>query len=217
VACGIGVLEATLRLRTRIFVLTLMALPTLYVAYRVSGWSGEDVVQIVTETISAERAESIAYRLRNENLLVEKALQRPAFGWGRWGRFFVTDRAGRPVSVPDGMWVIRLGSTGLVGLAALGLFIALPVLALLRRVPPRAWKDPRVAPAAAAAVVLLLWGVDDVLNSFLNPVFMLVAGALTGLCHGSAELAARRPVGAGGGPGLPRAAPWRPTPGAAPP
>jgi hypothetical protein len=68
---------------------------------------------------SEERAGSLAFRIKNENMLVQKALQQPLFGWGGWKRSFICAKTtGETVSVPDGLWIIAFGQNGLFGLTA---------------------------------------------------------------------------------------------------
>jgi len=183
-AMGIGVLEASRWIRSSALTLALLLVPPTYCAARVAGWGGAELVGLTARVVNEERAQSLAFRIRNENLLMEKAMQRPVLGWGRWGRFFVYDEEGRDISIPDGLWIINLGSAGVLGLASLSLLLALPVILLLRRFPARHWGNPRLAPAAALAAAVMLWVVDEVLNAFASPVFVVMAGALASFALG---------------------------------
>lgn len=178
---GIVSLEATRQLRTRVLILALLLAPSVYCSARLLGWRPTPLVDLASTIISLERADSFLFRVRNEDLLIAKALERPLLGWGRWGRGLVYDESGRNISVPDGLWVLVLGSSGLVGLLAFALTYALPVATFLRRFPARAWSHPLVAPAAALAVVVLLWMADCVPNAMMNPLFTVMAGGLMGL------------------------------------
>jgi hypothetical protein len=173
---GLGALEGTHRLRTPVLVLALAITPAAYCAARLSGWDAEKVIGLAG-TIAEERAASIRYRVQNEHELIQKAMIRPWLGWGRFGRSFIYDEGGGMTTV-DSMWIIALGVGGLVALIAIGAVLALPALLLVRAYPARHWGDPRLAPAAALAVLLLLWAVDDLLNLMMSPVFPTIAGAL---------------------------------------
>lgn len=173
---GLGALEATRRLRTPALILVLALAPAAYCAARISGWDAEGLIDL-SERIAEERAASVRYRVQNEHDLIHKAMLRPWLGWGRFGRSFVYDEGGR-MSAVDSMWIITLGVGGLASLVATGLVLALPALLLLRRYPARHWGHPRLAPAAALAVLVLLWAVDDLLNSMMSPVYPAIAGAL---------------------------------------
>jgi len=178
---GLIALGLTRRLQVAVLVLSLALVPAAYATARVSGWSAESVVQLVRTTINPDRAQSVDFRLWNEKLLINKALERPALGWGRWGRGRVYDEDGRDISTTDGLWILALSTGGLTSLAALLLMLALPVLLLWRTVPIRFWSSPRFAASAALGVWLLLFAIDALANAMLTPVFPLVAGGLTSL------------------------------------
>jgi hypothetical protein len=187
---GIIALECTRRLRSSVLVVTLLATPFVYCGARLSGWTGENVVELASKTFGEDRAESIRFRLYNEDMLSARALQQPWVGWGGWGRARVYDEEGDDRTITDGMWIITLGNTGFIGLAALLLTLALPVAALLFRFRARHWPDPRLAAAAALAVSLSLWAIDDISNAMLVPLYPASAGALV-----SFVLLARRAPG----------------------
>ena len=92
----------------------LLCVAPIYYAVRISDiWSGQSAVELARSLLNDERAQSLEFRLDNEDLLIAKALQRPIFGWGGWGRNFVYDESEhRRVTVVDGMWIIALGSYG---------------------------------------------------------------------------------------------------------
>lgn len=165
--------------RSAVLLALLLFLPPIYIGVRASGtWTGEDFVAWLGETVSQERAESLSFRLKNENLLVDKALERPAFGWGGWGRSRVYDIWGNDISVTDGGWIIALGERGWFGLAAWVIAMLLPTARFLRDVPPRLWSHPQVAPLAAMAVVFALSTCNNLLNVDTDPVYLLGMGAL---------------------------------------
>ena len=73
------------------------------------------------------------FRFMNEDLLAAKAMQRPVFGWGGWGRSRVfSEETGEDLTVTDGLWIIILGSSGFFGLITLMSMLLLPAI-LLRR------------------------------------------------------------------------------------
>ena len=120
-------------------------------------------------------------RLNAENLLTDKALQKPAFGFGRWKRNRVYDEKGKDVAVTDGMWVIVLGQAGFTGLVAVTTAILLPAVLFWWRCPPKWWMHPMAASGAAFAVLLPLHMVDNLWNAMLNPVYVLIIGGVMAL------------------------------------
>jgi hypothetical protein len=180
-AVGVAVLEGTRRLKTPVLVVVLALLPAAYCTARIAGWDAEPVVTFIREKIEVDRADSFKARIDSERQMIGKAMNQPWFGWGRFGRAFVYSDDMESLTVPDSLWIIAFGFTGFVGLVAVGALLALPPLALLKVLPARHWADPRLAPAAALAVSLLLWAVDDIVNFMMAPVFPMMAGALTSL------------------------------------
>jgi len=154
-----------------------------YVTLRASQtWTGENLVQFAQKTFGEDRAASLEHRLQAENLLTQKALEQPYFGWGRWNRNRVIDPdTGKDLAVTDGLWVIVLGTTGWVGLTAIMLVILLPAVLYWRRCPPRWWLHPMAASGAAFAVLLPLHMIDNLWNAMLNPIYVLLIGAMMGL------------------------------------
>ncbi|MEQ9692720.1 hypothetical protein [Shimia sp. SDUM112013] len=145
--------------------------------------------------VSAERAQSLAFRFENENGLLQRAELKPVFGWGSWGRNQERDAfTGEIESVTDGRWIIALGMYGWVGfLAEFGL-LSLPIFMIWRQqVRPRAnkvdrrhntssrWTQFEISPyAGAIALVLAINLVDLLPNATLTPLTWLLAGALLG-------------------------------------
>lgn len=122
------------------------------------------------------RAASLRFRLMNEDMLLDKANQRPVFGWGTWGRNRVFDEGGQDLSVTDGHWVILIGSRGWIGyLAEFGMLL-MPVIYLGLR-----WKHLALTPATAGLSLALIANMIDLIpNATLTPVTWLMAGALAG-------------------------------------
>jgi hypothetical protein len=177
--------------------IALTMIPILYMAVRGAGqWEGAMVVEWA-ESINPDRARSLQGRMAAENLLVARALGRPLLGWGGYGRNRVLDENGEDIAVTDGYWVIALGVTGLVGLLAFTACMLLPVWRFVRDWPPWTWRTPLVAPAYVVAMILPLFLIDCLLNAFVNPAWLLIAGGLSGLPayaeHRRRLLMARRP------------------------
>ena len=176
-----------------------------YVGLRASSlWSGQDLVDAARVLFSDSRARSLQVRLDAENLLTEKALKKPAFGWGRWNRNRVIDERGKDQAVTDGMWVIVLGQAGFTGLAAITTTILLPALLFWRRCPTRWWMHPMAAAGAAFAVLLPLHMVDNLWNAMLNPIYVLVIGGLMALGSTAARSAQTQPAAYPAVPNVPR-------------
>jgi hypothetical protein len=180
-ALGMTALLVVKHFRSPTLLYALIAAAPLYMAARSAGrWSGEVLVNAAA-MIHPKRAESLEFRLYNEDMLVDKAMEQPVWGWGRWGRARVYREDGKDISVTDGLWIIALGNTGLVGLTASTAVLLLPVMVFLRRYPVRIWLHPAVAPAGALAVLLVLYCIDNLFNAMVNPIYSVAAGGLVGL------------------------------------
>jgi hypothetical protein len=168
--------------RSRIVIYCLMVAAPLYIYGRVgAGWSGEPIANLAG-MIHHERAESLQFRLDNEDLLVAKAMQKPIYGWGRWGRARVYRlEDGKDLTITDGMWIIMMGNTGLVGLCSMTACLLLPTLVFAIRCPVRIWMHPAIAAAAALSMLPLLFMVDNLFNAMLDPIYLLACGGITRL------------------------------------
>lgn len=93
----------------------------------------------------------------------------------------IKDADGRITSIPDGLWVIALGTSGLVGLAALFGAMLLPTLALIHRYPAKTWTHPAMAAPAALAVFTATYAIDCLMNAMQNPIYIVCLGGLASL------------------------------------
>jgi hypothetical protein len=194
-SAGLTALYVATRTPSRWPIIALIAVAPVYMSVRATGiWDGNNLVSLITTVAGEDRAESLQTRFTNEDLLTQRAFEKPLFGWAGWGRSRVYDRHGKDISITDGQWVIALGKNGMVGLIAFTATLLMPVWLTLKRFPIRHWAHPKAAPAAALAAVLLVYMIDNLLNAMINPVFMLAAGALAGQGVNTLQSKARRPA-----------------------
>ena len=127
--------------------------------------------------INAERQQSFDFRINNENRLLEKARQRPLFGWGAWGRNRVYDEiTGDDISVTDGQWVVLFGTYGWVGyLSVFGLFV-LPSLLFLKHSDKNF--NTKLTYGYCLVVVIAMQLMNLIPNSGLFPIYLLFSGAV---------------------------------------
>jgi len=163
--------------RLKVALLVLILLPTGYITLRTIGWEGQEMVQAVS-FLGEERAGSLNMRLENDTIIAERAMERPIFGWGGWGRWRVKNEFGIDITVSDSWWAILLGTTGIFGLvAAYGTFIA-PMFILIRRKTQRRIFEGAQGAAWAIGLALLLFVLDTLANAMPNSSFMLAAGVM---------------------------------------
>lgn len=129
--------------------------------------------------VSVDRSDSLQTRVKNEDVLLAKANQKPFFGWGTWGRYRAYDAAsGRDITVSDGEWIIQFGMFGWFGyLSLFGLFAA--SLFQARRIV----RGPPTQSSVVLGGLALLLAVklaDLVPNSGLLPLTFLMGGSIAG-------------------------------------
>lgn len=146
----------------------------LYPVLKQSGLSPDAWFNGFIEGISPRAAQSFGWRIANEELLLERALEKPLFGWGGWGRMRVFNEWGRDISTVDGLWIVTIGQRGWIGFIALfGLVIA-PLLFVLRA----AKRKPVSACIGGMMVITTANLIDMIPNSTLSPLAFLMLGAM---------------------------------------
>lgn len=144
--------------------------------------------------VSAERSASLMTRFSNEDTLLARAMQRPLFGWGGWGRSRIYHWWGelgdawadyRDVSISDGTWIIWLGASGIVGFAASYSLLVIPLFRYAR-------SRSRMRPSSEAlvgglAVMVALFAVDLIPNAQWDYLPIVYAGALLTLSRPASE------------------------------
>lgn len=148
-----------------------------YPMLRGAGHIPVDSVYDLALSFSEDRAQSLKFRLDNEDELLAHANEKPFFGWGGWGRNHIFDAVtGRMTSVVDGIWVLLIGVYGWAGYIAYFGLLTLPILLFARH-------RSRFGPSLITpGLIVLLSGVliDFLPNAGLVPYVWMIAGALTG-------------------------------------
>jgi hypothetical protein len=136
-----------------------------------------------------DRADSMAYRFTNEDMLLKKARQRPWFGWGEYGRNEVYNDNAKIATVTDGQWIIALGISGFVGfLSTFGLLL-IPLFLVGRRLRKTTDRGERTL-ISATSLILAVTAVDLLPNSLASNYPYFISGALL---SASAALSRVRP------------------------
>lgn len=155
--------------------ITVVAICVMFLSFptlRVSPMSPVTPILNLAESISAERAASFAFRLHHEDKLLEKAMEKPLFGWGGYGRNRVFDETGRDLSVTDGYWILQVGMWGWVGYLSFFLLLCLPpiVAALGSR--------RQAASPLVSCMLLVIAGnaIYIIPNGYVSPVTWLMCG-----------------------------------------
>jgi hypothetical protein len=153
-----------------IVVLALMA-PMFLLARIALGWSPEFLIELATD-VSEDRASSLQVRIAADTALLERALEQPLFGWGRWDRFR------GDVKFTDSLWGIAVGQHGLIGLTSLFGALALAPLAALRAMRASRQTKAPYPELLALCVSIGLYALDCLVNAHLCSVFFAGLGVL---------------------------------------
>jgi hypothetical protein len=167
--------------RWLILIATLFALIAVtYPMLRNFGVIPTDAIVAKVAEANPNRAQSLGYRFDNEEQLLTRAAQKPAFGWSGWGRSLVRDSEdGEILTIPDGRWIIVFGSFGWLGYIAEFGLLALPLLLLGWQVVRH--RNTELSPyIGAVSLILGVTLMDMLLNATLTPFTWLTAGAILG-------------------------------------
>jgi tetratricopeptide (TPR) repeat protein len=176
---GLSILWISSRFNRRLPMMLLLSCPLLYVTVRTSNqWDYRGLITFLRNNFSEARAESLEFRFRNEDVLIVKAVEKPLFGWGGWGRSRIHDKRGRDISKTDGLWIIEFGSKGMLGLGSWLAAFLLPAVAFVRRHQPKRWIEPAIGGQAAVAGILGIYTIDCLLNAQINAVYIVLLGSL---------------------------------------
>ena len=161
-------------------VLLLVCAPPSYIFVRQGlRWDGEELVAVAESVFGRNRAVSLNVRLTNEAELRDRVLARPWFGYNDF-RQFTGNTDTKHAATVDSIWLLYLGLYGLVALAGLHGSQLIAGFLLYRKVPPRYWTHPALAPMATAAICSVLMAMDGLLNAL--DIAAIMAGA-AGAAH----------------------------------
>lgn len=149
--------------------------------YPLALWQGlvpaEGIVDFAM-SLDEQRAQSLGFRFRNEQVLLDRASMKPLAGWGPWGRNLVIDpQSGRFTSVSDGYWIVVMTISGIMGYVATFGILCGSVI--------RLWIAARVGSVdrwtAGLALITAANLVDLIPNATVTPLTWISLGALAGV------------------------------------
>lgn len=130
----------------------------------------------LTNSINADRTGSFEFRLKHEDAILARALEKPIAGWGPWARWRVRDERGRDETVADGLWIIILGERGWAGYLSFFGLLVLPIFMLTRIARRREVSVEN----AGMSVIMMANFIYLVPNSTLSPIAWMITGSLAG-------------------------------------
>jgi hypothetical protein len=156
----------------------------LFPAHDIVTWLGQ---------YAPDRAGSLDFRMTNEDLVLQRTLQRPWFGWGGFERKFIVDRDSGKFNILDGAWIITTADSGILGFIARYGLLTWPLWQALRQF--KRISDPidrRLI--ATTALILAMVTVDLLPNGMFTYFPALFSGTLLGALR---TLASQRRAEAG--------------------
>ena len=156
------------------------ALVIVYPVTKVAGIFPDDQIISSIRQYSPERADSLEFRFVNENQLLVRALEKPFFGWGGWGRDRIYSAwNGQDLSVTDGKWIIELGENGFIGFLFWYAILLAPLYYAHKTI--KYVSEPKDQVFLASLAVILAVGIlDSIPNTGMGPMHLFLAGALLG-------------------------------------
>jgi hypothetical protein len=139
----------------------------------------DSINAFVLDKFGEDRWGSLGLRLSEEAYVMNRALQRPVFGWGGGARSFRLDPVtGANTSTTDGLWAIELGQHGAVGFVSIFGMLLYPVWRSRRAVSrlPRAEDRTLVACLALIGAVYM---VEMIPNSSVDPYITFMVAVLS--------------------------------------
>jgi len=164
------------RTQVRTGVLLALAL-CLYPILKANGWVPDQFVLNKVAQYSQERAESLQYRFVNEQLYLNKALERPWFGWGGYGRWRAYG-----AGASDGAWVITLGEWGFWGYYARFAMVLASSYLALKRLKELDISQQRIL--GGLSLIVGFCALDLIPNGLWNMLTVFYCGTLVGLSRG---------------------------------
>jgi len=150
-----------------------------YPLSKITGFFPEQLIVDSVETINADRAKSLKFRLDNEQALLKKALEKPLLGWGGWGRHRIYDEWGGDISVTDGFWIIQVGVYGISGFLLYYSILLMPIFLALKNFK-YITHDKSKFYIASVSYILFFFILDSIPNANFTPMNYLLAGAFMG-------------------------------------
>lgn len=144
----------------------------------------DDIREWAVSEFGESRGRSLMVRFVNEEKLLDRANERPFFGWGTYCRRCIHDPiTGEATSVSDGDWIITRGAYGQVGFLAKYLLLLLPIfLGAIRLKHVRRMSDRRLLSALALIVGFSTF--DLLPNGNFNYMVFVFSGVLLGCSEG---------------------------------
>lgn len=171
--------------KSNLFFLLLILLVPLYIGARITGnITTDDASMQAGKIFDTERSGSLGIRLEQEDLFAAKALESPLFGWGGHSRGWPVDlkTEEKLVNMVDSFWIITFSSRGFFGITTwlFGMLVGPWIVLRATSNYMSENKEKPALPAVFLSLVVILFMIDSLVNAMVNPIYIMISGALTG-------------------------------------
>jgi hypothetical protein len=180
--------------RTRYLAWAMLLCPPVYVAARVLRlWNANSMVELAG-LISPERAQSLAFRLNSEQVLLDSAAPNMLLGKGPEDFNLTMTEDGEMIwMIGDSLWINMLTSSGILMVFALWANFLVPCLLAIKGAPAAQWLSRERAPVTALVIVVLMVQIDCTVNAHLMAIYLAMTGSLVGAALPAADTRALAP------------------------
>lgn len=164
------------------------ALAAIVMAYPVLRWVDlvpvDRMLELSESSFGDERTSSLRGRLQNEKQVLDRASERPLFGWSGYARPMIWDPVtGENHTTFDGYWVLTLGEGGLIRYVSVFGLMLFPVWMAARNFGRIPLQRDRLMVAGLSFLVAIR-ALNMIPNTAIDPWFTLLSGALAGSVEG---------------------------------
>jgi hypothetical protein len=143
--------------------------------------SGTELESAARHVVDTDRVNSLSIRLLQEDLFIEKTLRQPLLGWGGYGRGWPTDpnTGKKMIQMIDALWLIVFNTRGTLGIVSFitGMLMG-PWLVLRHYRKMTLSLDFSMLGPVLLSGLIILFMIDSLFNGMVNPVCILISGAL---------------------------------------
>lgn len=165
------------------FRLILLFVPCYMLLRVLGGVSGTEIESMANYIFDAERVDSLAVRLYQEDIFIERTLGQPLLGWGGWGRGWPVDpNTGTTIgSAIDALWLIIFNQRGILGLVSFYAQMSLAPWLVLKSSLKDSFLTPfQMLVPVILSIIVILFLIDCLVNGMVNSIYFLISGALLG-------------------------------------
>ncbi|WP_116599846.1 O-antigen ligase family protein [Primorskyibacter marinus] len=148
----------------------------LFPIFRGTGLVPVEQISAAAAAVSEERSRSLNYRLRNEDISLARALEKPVTGWGQWGRNHVYNERGEMITIQEGVWIQAITENGWYGYLGLFSVLTLPAMFVIG-----VWRRKEIPPETFALMAITTGNLIYMIpTTCLTPAGWVMFGALAG-------------------------------------